>query len=204
MNVKRMDPICPKKSICLCEPCFYGRRCHLSTSGFGLLLDAILGYHIEPDLSLSQQSSIVQFSLALIISSITTILISILLVLKFSIPLSAHMRRISSRLFLETQCHSLDFLVRICLHFDQWLTACIAVERTITVIKETRFDKKKSHQSANEHGVLLHIHHHTLNFISAILLITIKSRQQYQQLKNLLIAPVVLVVCNLKMILGSI
>ena len=48
-----------------CPPCFSGRLCQLTTSDFGLSLDAILGYHITPHLSLTGQSSIVQFSLAI-------------------------------------------------------------------------------------------------------------------------------------------
>ena len=56
------NPNCPTRSICNCRPCFYGRRCQFTTSGFGLSLDAILGYHILPDISITHQSSIVQFS----------------------------------------------------------------------------------------------------------------------------------------------
>ena len=31
---------------------------------------------------------------------------------------------------------------------DQWLNACVAIERAITIIKGTSFDKKKSKQTA--------------------------------------------------------
>ena len=37
---------CPEKAVCVCPSCFYGLRCQFSTSGFGLSLDGILGYHI--------------------------------------------------------------------------------------------------------------------------------------------------------------
>jgi hypothetical protein len=56
---------CPKTSICVCPSCFYGTRCQFSSEGFGLSLDAILGYHIIPHISITQQSSIVQMSVAL-------------------------------------------------------------------------------------------------------------------------------------------
>jgi hypothetical protein len=46
---------CPTRSICICNPCFYGRRCQFSTSGFGLSLDAILGYHILPYVNLNDR-----------------------------------------------------------------------------------------------------------------------------------------------------
>ncbi|CAF1486415.1 unnamed protein product [Adineta ricciae] len=58
---------CPTRSICACPSCFYGSRCQFTTNGFGLSLDAILGYHIIPNLTFSSQSSIVKFSLMLIV-----------------------------------------------------------------------------------------------------------------------------------------
>ena len=56
---------CPTRSECVCPSCFYGTRCQFSSSLFGLSLDAILGYHIQPYVSLSQQPPIVKFSMAL-------------------------------------------------------------------------------------------------------------------------------------------
>jgi len=32
------SPDCPKRSMSICRPCFYGTRCQFSTSGFGLSL----------------------------------------------------------------------------------------------------------------------------------------------------------------------
>ena len=61
------NPDCPTKFICICPSCFYGRQCQFSTSGFGLSLDAILGYHILPHISLTAQSTIIQISAAMTI-----------------------------------------------------------------------------------------------------------------------------------------
>ncbi|CAF5054785.1 unnamed protein product, partial [Rotaria magnacalcarata] len=36
-----------KNSTCICQSCFYGARCQLSSDGFVLSLDAIIGYHIQ-------------------------------------------------------------------------------------------------------------------------------------------------------------
>ena len=58
-------PDCPKRAICICPECFYGRRCQFNTDKFSLSLDAILGYHISSYHSIIDQSLIVQFSLAL-------------------------------------------------------------------------------------------------------------------------------------------
>jgi hypothetical protein len=175
------SPDCPQRSICMCQPCFYGRRCQFSTSGFGLSLDAIIGYHIRPNVSLTHQSAIVKFSFALTIifivaglingmfclitfknksvrevgcglylfgSSITTLLIMVMFGLKFFILLLSQMAIISNRSFLEIQCRSLDFILRVCICMDQWLNACVALERSMTVMKATRFNKTKSIQAA--------------------------------------------------------
>jgi hypothetical protein len=179
---------CPTKSLCICSPCFYGTRCQFSTSGFGLSLDAILGYHILSSISLNYQPSIVKFSLALTIifmvvgfingicslitfknkivrevgcglyllgSSITTLLIMLMFGLKFLIFLLAQMTIISNRSFLLFQCHSMDFVLRVCLCMDQWLNACVAAERAMTMVKGPRFVKKKSKQAARLVIILL-------------------------------------------------
>ena len=61
------DSECPTRSMCICKPCFYGRRCQFSTSGFGLSLDAILGYQILPNNSFSSQLLIIRISLGMTI-----------------------------------------------------------------------------------------------------------------------------------------
>jgi hypothetical protein len=60
-------PECPTRSICMCPPCFYGIQCQFSTSGFGLSLDTILGYHILPNVDLNHQPFIVKMGFALAI-----------------------------------------------------------------------------------------------------------------------------------------
>jgi hypothetical protein len=75
---------CPLASVCLCTDCFYGTRCQFSSNLFGLSLDAILGYHIQPHISPNQQPSIVQFSLALtILMTLAGLLNGILSLLTF-------------------------------------------------------------------------------------------------------------------------
>jgi hypothetical protein len=97
--------------------------------------------------------------LYLLISSITTILTMVIFGLKFFILLITQMKNTSNELFLLIQCHSIDFLLRICLSMDQWLNACVAVERAMVIIKGPSFDKKKSKKIAK--------------FVSLILLIVI-------------------------------
>jgi hypothetical protein len=172
---------CPTMSACVCLNCFYGTRCQFSSSLFGLSLDAILGYHIQPHMNISQQPSIVQVSVALTIiitiagllngvlslmtfknkepqdigcdlylfgSSITILFTMIMFALKFWMLIVAQMIYSMNRSFLNFQCISIDFLLRIGLNMDQWLSACVAAERAIMTLKGIHFDKKKSRQTA--------------------------------------------------------
>ncbi|CAF4110326.1 unnamed protein product [Adineta steineri] len=174
---------CPKTSVCICSQCFYGKRCQLSTTRFGLSLDAIIGQHILPNINLIHQPLIAQVTLALtvifiiagfidgiltfitfknritrevgcgiylLVSSITTLLTMIMFGLKFFILLIAQMTNITNRSFLQIQCVSLDFLLHIGLYMDQWLSVCVAVERCVTTIQGTRFNKKKSAKTAKK------------------------------------------------------
>ncbi|CAF3605898.1 unnamed protein product [Adineta steineri] len=79
----------------------------------------------------------------LLSSSITTLFTMILFFIKFHILLISQMIFLTNHSFLQFQCVTIDYLLRIALNMDQWLNACVAYERTIIVIKEHNFDKKK-------------------------------------------------------------
>ena len=123
--------------------------------------------------------------------------------LKFFILIFAQIGSISDRSFLQVQCHSIDFLLRVCLSMDQWSNPCVIIERTVMIITGTRFVKKKSKQVVKKViiiiGTSIHdpiyrrlIHEENndddekfhffaafiINLISPIILITKKSRQQ--------------------------
>ncbi|CAF1485362.1 unnamed protein product [Adineta steineri] len=84
----------------------------------------------------------------LIGSSITTLSTMIFFACKFWILIYAQKTYITNRLFLKFQCSSIDFLLRISLNMDQWLNACVTMERAITVIQGVNFNKKKSKRLA--------------------------------------------------------
>jgi hypothetical protein len=195
-------------------------------------------------------------------SSITTLLITFMFGIKFLVLIISQLRIISNRSFLSFQCHSFDFLLRVCLSMDQWLNGCIALERTFTVIKGANFNKKKSKQTAkyvisilviftivssiydpiyrrlideddddgkrtwciaiypNQLQIFdsfIHSFHvltpFLINFLSVIILITTKSRQQltirtrqtykeilrkqFEEHKHILISPIVLIILAL-------
>ncbi|CAF1686248.1 unnamed protein product, partial [Adineta ricciae] len=93
--------------------------------------------------------------LYLLCSSVTTLIITVLFGLKFWIFICAQTSLITNRLFLQIQCISLDYLLRVFLHIDQWLNACIACERGINIIKGVHFSRKKSKQAAKLGMILL-------------------------------------------------
>ena len=53
-------------SMCICDQCYYGRKCQFTTKGFILSLDAILGYQIKPNVTISRQPTIIKLSIGII------------------------------------------------------------------------------------------------------------------------------------------
>ncbi|CAF1284435.1 unnamed protein product [Rotaria sordida] len=52
--------ICPTMVTCVCAECFYGKHCQFTTQGFGLSLDAILGYQIQSNVSFLRQPLVIK------------------------------------------------------------------------------------------------------------------------------------------------
>ncbi|CAF3945990.1 unnamed protein product [Rotaria sordida] len=84
----------------------------------------------------------------LLISSITTICMIIVLTIKFWQLILSQMSLINNRSLLIFNCISLDFLLKVLLASSEWLNACVATERMISVIQSTRFNRQKSKQLA--------------------------------------------------------
>ena len=170
---------CPTMSVCVCSECFYGTLCQFSTETIRLSLDAILGYHIRPQMPFSQQSTVIKVTTILITFmyvlgvlsglllmltflpkksreigcgiyllsiSIINLMVMHVFILKFIFLLLIQMGKINQQWLLEGNCIFMDFLLRILLNIIEWLSACIAIERTIAVIRGTKFNKKRSRQ----------------------------------------------------------
>ena len=175
------DESCSTRSICLCKPCYHGRRCQYRTSGFGLSIEGILGSQILPTKSLSSQPTIIRTSFAsilvfmligltngivslitfknksvceigcglyLLTLSIISIILMIIFQLKFVLVLLTQMTILRDGLFMKMQCHSLDYFIQVCLCLDQWLNACVAIERVVTTKRGAKFKKEKSRNIA--------------------------------------------------------
>ena len=77
-------PVCPSTVICSCPECYHGPQCQLNTHTFLLSLDVILGYHIHPQISFSQQPLPIQISVTLLILlTIVGLISSILSIITF-------------------------------------------------------------------------------------------------------------------------
>ena len=80
----------------------------------------------------------------LFISSMNSLFVMIIFTLKFSTLLLSQIQSINHRLFLYIQCLSLDYLLNVSLNMDQWLSASVAFERTIAILKGIGYDKNRS------------------------------------------------------------
>ncbi|CAF1509476.1 unnamed protein product [Adineta steineri] len=137
------DLQCPSRAICRCPACFHGSKCQFSTKGFSLSLDNILGYQIRPSPGLTNQLNVVKFSLVLV-------------VVMFFIGTFSGI--FSAMVFIQKNSRkvgSVDFLLRTCVNYGDWLNASVAIERALTVIQGIHFDKEKSKRIAKWAIVLL-------------------------------------------------
>ncbi|CAF1539313.1 unnamed protein product [Adineta ricciae] len=79
-------------------------------------------------------------------ASITSICAVCVLMIKIWLLLLSQMGAMMNPTFLMIQCISVDFIVRNALYIGDWLNASVAVERAISVLKNTTYDKRKSRQ----------------------------------------------------------
>jgi hypothetical protein len=86
--------------------------------------------------------------LYLLTSSIVSMITMIVLFLKFWFLLGFQMGWINNRSFLHIQCLVMDYFLRFLLSAGDWFNACVALERTMNVLKGIQFSKKKSKQFA--------------------------------------------------------
>ena len=71
--------------MCNCTDCYFGDRCQFYAKGIGLTLDDILRYELRPNVTLSNQSSIIKWSCGLtMIIFVAGLINSILSLLTFS------------------------------------------------------------------------------------------------------------------------
>jgi hypothetical protein len=80
----------------------------------------------------------------LLSSSITVLLLMFIFTLKFWILILMQIGTITNESFLKIECRLIDFLLRLCLTMDQWLTAFVSIERAFITIKGLHLNKYKT------------------------------------------------------------
>ena len=86
--------------------------------------------------------------LYLFATSITSLLVSATFAIKIYLLIISQMGVITRRSFLLGHCIMMDFLVRVFLNVSDWLSACVCVERAMTVHKGINFDAAKSKRTS--------------------------------------------------------
>jgi hypothetical protein len=90
-------------------------------------------------------------------SSVTSMIVLFILVVKFWLLLTSQIGSIKNRSLIYVYCISLDFLLRTLLSASDWLSACVAIERTVNVTIGVSFNKTKSKQIAKRMIIVVFI-----------------------------------------------
>jgi hypothetical protein len=96
----------------------------------------------------TKESRAVGCGLYLLASSITSLLTMSIFILKFWFLILTQIHTSVSNSVLQKGCVSIEFILKVCLYTDNWLNACVALERSITVYKEVNFKKMLSKRIA--------------------------------------------------------
>ncbi|CAF1409983.1 unnamed protein product [Adineta steineri] len=95
-----------------------------------------------------KESREVGCGLYLFASSITSLLTISMLTFKFWFLIITQINPLTNVSTLRGGCQSLEFLIKVCLYTDNWLNACVALERFMTVYTGVHFDKLLSKRVA--------------------------------------------------------
>ena len=91
----------------------------------------------------------------LLASSVTSLLTMVTLVFKFCFLFYSYQDHKHLKNIEIGNCFGIEILLKVFLYLDNWLNACIALERTISVWQGIRFDKKHSRKIANKVALAL-------------------------------------------------
>jgi hypothetical protein len=81
-------------------------------------------------------------------SSVIGLIIVCILLIKFWLLLTSQIGLIKTHSFLQVQCISIDFLLRVLLVSGDWFRACTSIERSINISQGINFNKSKSKKIA--------------------------------------------------------
>ncbi|CAF3771270.1 unnamed protein product [Rotaria sordida] len=149
-------PICSSTLICICSNCYYGDRCQYYAEGFSLSLDAIFNFEIKRYISFINQPSMVTklrevgCGIYLLGTSIISLLAISVFALNFWLLFIAQSNLVINRSFLLVRCITIESLLKIFFSITNWLNACVAAERSLTIHQGIHFNKEKSKRIAKK------------------------------------------------------
>ncbi|UJR16677.1 hypothetical protein I4U23_003577 [Adineta vaga] len=84
----------------------------------------------------------------LLTSSIVSLLTVSIFTVKFWFLILTQMNSLTNDFILRRGCQSLEFMLKVCLYTNNWLGACVTLERSITVQVGVHFNKRSSKRIA--------------------------------------------------------
>ena len=148
----------PRGYVCICEQCFFGDFCQLTTSQYSISLDALIGQRLAFDNPIYRQPASVQLCLAFVILFfVVGLCLNSLTIALFS--LRAKLRDVDSVLYVmassvfgicsltmlctkfislivlpqmaasQLGCASIEYLLKLFPTICDWLNACVALEQ---------------------------------------------------------------------------
>ena len=85
----------------------------------------------------------------LLISSFTSLFSMMAMMLKFWFLFYAHQDHNHMREIEEGNCFGFEMVIKIFVYYNDWLNACVALERTVTLLQGVTFNKERSKAIAN-------------------------------------------------------
>ncbi|CAF1254686.1 unnamed protein product [Adineta steineri] len=104
------------------------------------LLNSFFGYLVFHNRNCRKVAS----GIYLRLSSIISILVVSMLIIKFWFVTYTYMNLSLNRKILQIGCLLLEPMLRFFLHMSNWLNTCVGVDRAMAVFQGTNFDKKRS------------------------------------------------------------
>jgi hypothetical protein len=81
-------------------------------------------------------------------SSITSLFIMVLFTLKFWFLFYSHQNLNGQQRIIQGNCFGIETLLKVFLYLDNWLKACVALERTVSIFQGVNFNKTRSKRIA--------------------------------------------------------
>ncbi|CAF3832453.1 unnamed protein product [Adineta steineri] len=139
----------------------------------------------------------------LLASSITSLLATTMLIIKFWFVVLTYINASTSLSVLRGGCVSIEPILKLFLYLDGWLSACVAIERAVLIFKGINFDKKKSKSIARRTILILPFCARQRSVVRTNQSFKEHIQDQFSEHKQLIISPIVLLVLSIPRLIIS-